>query len=222
MKLANKIRIASLSVAAAIVVIMFGLYQHDSKVEAAQQAQQQAQQQAADAAASQAEALAKQAKIQDQQDRLGRMSPDQLKLENIWVDGVSTYAKAYNSTSNSVQQNAAYYGAVDATDKLLSNDPTAIGWYVQVYAINAFGDSVDVTFTSPQGVEYQDTDVKKGTDLYNQIANINQGQWVTISGRVVKSAEKDAKGEPAWNSEDGEDFQDPSFFIRLDDIDAAK
>jgi ribosomal protein S12 methylthiotransferase accessory factor YcaO len=82
MQLATKIRIASLSVAAAIVVSMIGLYQHDSKVEAATAAATEAAQQKADAAANaQAE--------QEAHARLDRMSPDQLKLENIWVDGVS-------------------------------------------------------------------------------------------------------------------------------------
>jgi hypothetical protein len=209
MQLATKIRIASLSVAAAIVVSMIGLYQHDSKVEAATAAATEAAQQKADAAANaQAE--------QEAHARLDRMSPDQLKLENIWVDGVSPYSIAWKSSTNTIKMDQAYADATEATRKLLSGSGNSdmTGWYGKIYAIASYGDHVDLIVESPQGVDYEQSNIPKGSPLYTQLTDMQNGEWVTFSGRITPSATRE--------DDNGSDFATSQFNVTLDDIEQSR
>lgn len=207
----KKHQIIVLSVVAAIGAGWLGVTNHFEKIEAAETAKEQV-----------AQVTATQAAIHE---LLDRMSPNQLKLENIWVEGVSPFAAAYKAADNTIKTAQAFEGATAATDKLLRGKDNAdmIGWYAQVYAINAYDDHANVTFESPLGVTYQQVGIPKGSPLYNQLADSHNGEWVTISGHVVPSLnKKTVDGMTAWNVESGDDFATPTFNVELDSVDRAR
>ena len=66
-------------------------------------------------------------------------------------------------------------------------------------------------------------DIPKGSPLHNELADMQNGEWVTFSGSITPSdKQEDDNGHAKWNIDPGSDFATPRFEVALDDIEQSR